>query len=79
MHQFLADSSFTDSVKRVAAMRIDEPHLRQTQVARRLHVDKSTVSRRWRSFVAAAEAEGFAVSPLLATDSAGPVRELQPA
>ncbi|WP_153008472.1 DUF2637 domain-containing protein [Rhodococcus pyridinivorans] len=79
LQQFLADGSFTDSVKRVAAMLIDEPHLRQTQVARRLHVDKSTVSRRWRSFVAAAEAEGFAVPPLPAADSTGRVRELQPA
>ncbi|WP_138998888.1 DUF2637 domain-containing protein [Rhodococcus zopfii] len=79
LQQFLADGSFTDPVKRVAAILIDEPHLRQTQVARRLHVDKSTVSRRWRSFVAAAEAEGFAVPPLPAADSTGRVRELQPA
>jgi len=79
LQQFLADSSFTDSVKRVAAMLIDEPHLRQTQVARRLHVDKSTVSRRWRSFVAAAATEGFTVPPLPAADAAETVRELQSA
>ncbi len=79
LHQFLADGTFTDSVKHVAAMLIDESHLRQTQVARRLHVDKSTVSRRWRLFVAAAATEGFTVPPLSATDTTEPVRELQPA
>ncbi|PCK23230.1 DUF2637 domain-containing protein [Rhodococcus qingshengii] len=79
LHQFLADGEFTDSVKNVAAMLIDEPHLRQTQVARRLHVDKSTVSRRWRLFVAAAATEGFTVPPLPATDATEMVRELQPA
>lgn len=79
LHQFLADGNFTDSVKHVAAMLIDEPHLRQTQVARRLHVDKSTVSRRWRVFVVAAEAEGFAVPPLPVADGNEMVRELQPA
>ncbi|TWH09393.1 uncharacterized protein DUF2637 [Rhodococcus rhodochrous J45] len=79
LHQFLADGTFTDSVKNVAAMLIDEPHLRQTQVARRLHVDKSTVSRRWRLFVAAAATEGFTVPPLPATDATEMVRELQPA
>ncbi|MCZ1075242.1 hypothetical protein [Rhodococcus sp. A5(2022)] len=79
LHQFLADGDFTDPVKHVAAMLIDEPHLRQTQVARRLHVDKSTVSRRWRLFVAAAATEGFTVPPLPATDATEMVRELQPA
>lgn len=79
LHQFLSEGRFTDSVMRVAAMLIDEPHLRQTQVARRLHVDKSTVSRRWRLFVSAAEAEGFAVPPLRATHAPEMVRELQPA
>ncbi|WP_147414499.1 DUF2637 domain-containing protein [Rhodococcus rhodochrous] len=79
LHQFLADGDFADPVKRVAAMLIDEPHLRQTQVARRLHVDKSTVSRRWRLFVAAAATEGFTVPPLPATDATEMVRELQPA
>ncbi|QHG85255.1 DUF2637 domain-containing protein (plasmid) [Rhodococcus rhodochrous] len=79
LHQFLADGDFTDPVKHVAAMLIDEPHLRQTQVARRLHVDKSTVSRRWRLFVAAAVTEGFTVPPLPAADATEMVRELQPA
>ncbi len=79
LHQFLADGDFTDPVKHVAAMLIDEPHLRQTQVARRLHVDKSTVSRRWRLFVAAAATEGFTVPPLPAADATEMVRELQPA
>ncbi len=40
LHQFLADGEFTDSVKNVAAMLIDEPHLRQTGL---LH-DRVTVS-----------------------------------
>jgi len=66
-------------VKHVAAILIDEPHLRQTQVARRLHVDKSTVSRRWRLFVTAAATEGFTVPPLPAADATEPVRKLQPA
>ena len=79
LHRFLTDGNFTDPVRQVAAMLIDEPHLRQTHVAQRLHVDKSTVSRRWRLFVAAAETEGFTVPPLPAADATETIRELQPA
>ncbi|MEE2061835.1 winged helix-turn-helix domain-containing protein [Rhodococcus artemisiae] len=79
LHRFLADCNFTKTVKEVVAMLIDDPHLKQTEVAQRLHVDKSTVSRRWRLFVAAAETEGFAVPPLPAIEVSAPVRELQPA
>ncbi|NKT16011.1 hypothetical protein GS495_25250 [Rhodococcus hoagii] len=49
----------------------------------RFHVDKSTISRRWTPFVAAAKAEGFTVPPLprpiLAEARTQQIRELQPA
>ncbi|WP_420753441.1 hypothetical protein [Rhodococcus sp. O3] len=79
LQRFLLECSLTEPVKEVAAELIEQPHLKQTQVAQRLHVDKSTVSRRWRVFVAAADAEGFTVPPLPVADAIEMARELQPA
>ncbi|NKV32956.1 DUF2637 domain-containing protein [Rhodococcus hoagii] len=81
--EFLADSGLSDQVKEVAHILIAEPNRTQTDLARQLHVDKSTISRRWKPFVEAAKAEGFTVPPLprpaLGEASAQHVRELQPA
>jgi hypothetical protein len=81
--QFLEECTLPDPVKDVAAMLEREPHLKQVQVAQQINVDRSTVCRRWKSFVAAAEGEGFSVPPLpqpfdTETDFR-PARELQPA
>ena len=62
--RFLNDSDFHETVKVVASLLITEPQLKQTDVAQRLQVDKSTVSRRWRQFRSEAETEGFTVPPL---------------
>ncbi|NKS85586.1 DUF2637 domain-containing protein [Rhodococcus hoagii] len=80
LRRFLEGNHFTDQTTEVAAMLIDHPELRQVDVAQRLRVDKSTVCRRWKPFVAAAKAEGFTVPPLpRLTDVSEQVRELQPA
>lgn len=80
---FLADVDLSDQVKEVARILITEQHRNQADVAREFHVDKSTISRRWTPFVAAAKAEGFTVPPLprpiLAEARTQQVRELQPA
>ncbi|QXF84461.1 hypothetical protein HBA53_25630 (plasmid) [Rhodococcus pyridinivorans] len=62
--QFINDSDFHETVKIVASMMVTAPTLRQIDVADRLDIDKSTVSRRWRQFRQAAESEGFSVPPL---------------
>lgn len=62
--QFLEDSDFHETVKIVASMLVSDPHLKQIDVAQRLKIDKSTVSRRWRQFRDSAEDEGFFVPPL---------------
>lgn len=74
---FLNDSNFHETVKIVASMLITEPGLKQIDVAQRIQVDKSTVSRRWRLFVAAAETEGFLVPPLPTTELGEVNHELQ--
>ncbi|NKS56606.1 hypothetical protein GS504_03420 [Rhodococcus hoagii] len=70
-------------MKEVARILITEQHLTQADVARQFNVDKSTISRRWTPFVAAAKAEGFTCPPLprpnLAAANEQPARELQPA
>lgn len=82
---FLTECTLAEPVKEVASMLIDEPHLKQVHVAQRLQVDRSTVCRRWKQFVAAAEDEGFTVPPLpqpLDADTETDTRltsELQPA
>ena len=80
---FLADVDLSDQVKEVARILITQQHRNQADVAREFHVDKSTISRRWTPFVAAAKAEGFTVPPLprpiLAEARTQQVRELQPA
>ncbi|WP_418345984.1 DUF2637 domain-containing protein [Rhodococcus pyridinivorans] len=73
--RFLADSEFHETVQVVASMMIKSPQLRQIDVAHRLQIDKSTVSRRWRQFCQAAETEGFLVPPLPAIETADPVKE----
>ncbi|MHA4854762.1 DUF2637 domain-containing protein [Rhodococcus sp. MSC1_016] len=81
--QFLEECTLPDPVKDVAAMLVREPHLKQVQVAQQINVDRSTVCRRWKSFVAAAEYEGFSVPPLpqpFDTEADyQPARELLPA
>lgn len=62
--RFLEDSDFHETVKVVASMMVTAPQLRQIDVAHRLQIDKSTVSRRWRQFRESAETEGFSVPPL---------------
>jgi hypothetical protein len=80
LRQFLEDNKFSDATTEVAAMLIEEEGLMQIDVAQRLRVDKSTISRRWKPFVTAAKEEGFTVPPLpRLTDVSEPVRELQPA
>ncbi|MBM4515532.1 hypothetical protein GS432_00280 [Rhodococcus hoagii] len=70
-------------MKEVARILITQQHRNQADVAREFHVDKSTISRRWTPFVAAAKAEGFTVPPLprpiLAEARTQQIRELQPA
>lgn len=73
--RFLADSEFHETVQVVASMMIESPQLRQIDVAHRLRIDKSTVSRRWRQFCQAAETEGFLVPPLPAIETTEPMRE----
>lgn len=80
---FLEASSLSAAVKRVAATRIDNPGYNQVQVAQELQLDKSTVSRHWRTFSTAAHDEGFTVPPLpqafgTVADTASN-REMQPA
>ena len=81
--KFLDHSDLGDHVKEVAHILIAQPNRTQTDLARQLHVDKSTISRRWKPFVEAAKAEGFTVPPLprppLTEAQEQPVRELQPA
>lgn len=83
LQAFLRDSALTDAVQRVAVVRLKHPDYNQVQVAGELHLDKSTVSRHWRTFVDAARTEGFTVPPLpqpfqsIAEPQAIP--ELQPA
>ena len=48
-----------ETVKIIASMMVTDPTLRQIDVAERLDIDKSTVSRRWRQFRQEAEAGGF--------------------
>ena len=83
LNQFLAECTLPDPVKDVADMLVREPHLKQVTVAHRINVDRSTVCRRWKQFVAAAEDEGFTVPPLpqpFDTDTdVRPARDLQPA
>ncbi|MCU7531810.1 hypothetical protein MWT96_25105 (plasmid) [Prescottella equi] len=80
---FLVDVDLSDQVKEVARILITQQHRNQADVAREFHVDKSTISRRWTPFVAAAKAEGFTVPPLprpiLAEARTQQIRELQPA
>ncbi|WP_009475949.1 DUF2637 domain-containing protein [Rhodococcus sp. JVH1] len=81
--QFLTECALPEPVKEVAEMLVREPHLKQVTVAQQINVDRSTVCRRWKAFVAAAEDEGFSVPPLpqpfdTETDFR-PARELQPA
>lgn len=66
--RFLEESDFHETVKVVAAMLVMEPGLKQIEAAQRLRLDKSTVSRRWKLFRAAAEGEGFLVPPLPAVE-----------
>jgi len=73
--RFIEDSSFHETVKIVASMMVTDPTLRQIDVAERLQIDKSTVSRRWRQFRQEAEAEGFAVPPLPLAEASEPMRE----
>ncbi|MBD8056454.1 DUF2637 domain-containing protein [Rhodococcus ruber] len=73
--QFINDSDFHETVKIVASMMVTDPTLRQIDVADRLDIDKSTVSRRWRQFRQEAEAEGFTVPPLPLTEASEPMRE----
>lgn len=73
--RFLADSEFHETVQVVASMMIESPQLRQIDVAQRLQIDKSTVSRRWRQFCQEAETEGFLVPPLPAVEIADPMKE----
>lgn len=81
--EFLDHSGLGDHVKEVAHILIAEPNRTQTDLARQLHVDKSTISRRWKPFVEAAKAEGFTIPPLprpaLADLREQQVLELQPA
>ncbi|MFZ2176775.1 MAG: DUF2637 domain-containing protein, partial [Rhodococcus sp. (in: high G+C Gram-positive bacteria)] len=81
--QFLRECTLPDPVKDVAEMLVREPHLKQVTVAQQINVDRSTVCRRWKSFVAAAEDEGFTVPPLpqpFDTEADfRPARDLQPA
>ncbi|NKR53083.1 DUF2637 domain-containing protein [Rhodococcus hoagii] len=80
LRKFLEENKFSEATTEVAAMLIEEEGLMQIDVAQRLRVDKSTVSRRWKPFVTAAKEEGFTVPPLpRLTDVSEPVRELQPA
>lgn len=80
LRRFLEDNKFSEATREVAAMLIEEEGLMQIDVAQRLRVDKSTISRRWKPFVTAAKKEGFTVPPLpRLTDVSEPVRELQPA
>ncbi|MBM4507303.1 hypothetical protein GS582_27700 [Rhodococcus hoagii] len=53
---FLVDVDLSDQVKEVARILITQQHRNQADVAREFHVDKSTISRRWTPFVAAAKA-----------------------
>jgi len=75
--RFLNECDFHETVKVVASLLITKPQLKQTDVAQRLQVDKSTVSRRWRQFLASAEAEGFTVPPLPHAEVIEPVRDVQ--
>lgn len=72
--QFINDTDFHETVKIVASMMVTDPTLRQIDVAERLEIDKSTVSRRWRQFRQEAEAEGFAVPPLPIAEASESVR-----
>lgn len=75
--RFLENSNFHETVKVVAAMLVNESQLKQIDVAQRLQLDKSTISRRWRQFRTAAEAEGFSVPPLPTAEFGERVREMQ--
>ena len=81
--QFLRECTLPGPVKEVAEMLVREPHLKQVTVAQQINVDRSTVCRRWKAFVAAAEDEGFTVPPLPQPFDTEidyrPARELQPA
>lgn len=80
LREFVEEAELSETVKEVARLLIDDSRPKQVQVAQRLHVDKSTVSRRWKAFVEAAENEGFTVPPLpRLTDGIEQVAELQPA
>lgn len=81
LRAFLAAARLGDEVKEVAEILIHHPGLKQSEVARRVSVDRSTVSRRWKTFVEAATEEGFTVPPLPKPmlDTVAEVRELQPA
>ncbi|MFC9519179.1 DUF2637 domain-containing protein [Nocardiaceae bacterium NPDC056970] len=80
LRDFVEESELSETVKEVARLLIDDSRPKQVQVAQRLHVDKSTVSRRWKAFVEAAEDEGFTVPPLpRLADAIEQVSELQPA
>ncbi len=80
LREFVEEAELSATVKEVARLLIDDSRPKQVQVAQRLHVDKSTVSRRWKAFVEAAENEGFTVPPLpRLTDAIEQVAELQPA
>lgn len=78
---FLAAVDLSGQVKEVARILITQQHRSQADVAREFHVDKSTISRRWTPFVAAAKAEGFTVPPLprpiVAEVRTQQIRELQ--
>ncbi|WP_052040213.1 DUF2637 domain-containing protein [Rhodococcus sp. p52] len=73
--RFLNDSDFHETVKIVASLMVQDPTLRQIDVADRLQIDKSTVSRRWRHFRQEAEAEGFSVPPLPVAETGDQVKE----
>ncbi|UTT51243.1 hypothetical protein [Rhodococcus gordoniae] len=73
--QFINDSDFHETVKIVASMMVTAPALRQIDVADRLEIDKSTVSRRWRQFLQAAESEGFSVPPLPVAEAGDSARK----
>ncbi len=75
--RFLEDSDSHETVKIVASMLVSEPQLKQIDVAQRLKIDKSTVSRRWRQFRDAAEAEGFSVPPLPTAEASERNRETE--
>lgn len=74
--RFLEDSDFHETVKVVASMMVTAPQLRQIDVAHRLQIDKSTVSRRWRQFREAAETEGFCVPPLPVVEAGDQAKEI---